>query len=38
MQGCGATAIRFTPSLIVTEEEAHTALDIFESAMKAVLR
>jgi 4-aminobutyrate aminotransferase len=38
MQGCGANAIRFSPSLIVTEEEAHTAIDIFESAMKSVLR
>lgn len=38
MQGCGTTAIRFSPPLIVTEEEAHTALDIFESALKSVLR
>jgi len=38
MQGCGVTAIRFSPSLIITEEEAHTGLDIFESAMKSVFR
>ncbi len=38
MQGCGATAIRFSPSLIVTEEEANTAVDIFELALKSVLK
>lgn len=38
MQGCGTTAIRFSPALIITEEEAHTGLDIFESAIKSVFR
>jgi 4-aminobutyrate aminotransferase len=38
MQGCGATAIRFSPSLMITEEEVHTGLDIFESAIKSVFK
>lgn len=38
MQGCGNTSIRFSPPLIITEEEASTGLDIFESALKSVLR
>jgi 4-aminobutyrate aminotransferase len=38
MQGCGVTSIRFSPSLVVSEDEANTAIDIFESAMRAVMR
>lgn len=34
MQGCGNSSIRFSPPLVVTEDEAHTALDIFESVLK----
>lgn len=31
---CGKTAIRFVPPLIVTEEQAAFALDVFEKALK----
>lgn len=38
LQGCGVSSVRFSPALIVTEEEAQTALDIFERALKKVFR
>lgn len=38
MQGCGISSIRFSPPLIINEEEVHVGLDIFESALKQVLR
>ena len=34
--GCGDKAIRFSPPLVVTQEEADTALDIFEAAIAEV--
>lgn len=36
MLGCGSHAIRFCPPLVLTEEQAMVALDIFEEALKAV--
>jgi 4-aminobutyrate aminotransferase len=38
LQGCGVSTVRFSPPLIVTPEEAQTALDIFERALKKVFR
>ena len=31
--GCGPSAVRFSPPLVVTAEEVQTAVDIFESAL-----
>ncbi len=36
--GCGATTVRFSPPLVVTQEEADVALEIFEEAMKEVFK
>ncbi len=33
--GCGASGIRFIPSLNVTEGQIHGAMDVFEEALKA---
>ena len=34
--GCGESGIRFTPALVVTQEEVDVALEIFERALKIV--
>lgn len=34
LQGCGQTAIRFSPPLIVNQDEITVALEIFESVLK----
>ncbi len=36
MLGCGTNAIRFCPPLILTEDQANVALDIFEDVLKGV--
>lgn len=36
MLGCGESAVRFSPPLIVTQEEAETAFDIFAEAVAEV--
>jgi 4-aminobutyrate aminotransferase len=36
LQGCGESAIRFSPPLIVTEEEINVAFEIFEAVLKEV--
>jgi len=33
--GCGKSAIRLIPPLVITEEQAKIGLDIFEEAVKA---
>ena len=33
---CGDSAIRFSPPLVITKEEADTGLDMFEAAVKTV--
>jgi 4-aminobutyrate aminotransferase len=38
LQGCGPSTIRFSPPLIVTQEEADVALEIFEEALKEVFK
>jgi len=34
--GAGPTSVRFIPSLVITEDEMHLALDIFEKALHAI--
>jgi 4-aminobutyrate aminotransferase len=36
--GAGATSVRFIPSLVITEDEMHIGLDIFERALKVVFQ
>ncbi len=35
--GCGENSIRFCPALTVTQEEVDTAIDIFDTALRAAL-
>jgi 4-aminobutyrate aminotransferase-like enzyme len=34
--GAGPTSVRFIPSLIITEDEIHTGLEIFEKALRKI--
>jgi 4-aminobutyrate aminotransferase len=36
--GAGESAVRFIPPLVISEDELHTGLDIFEKAVKRVFR
>jgi 4-aminobutyrate aminotransferase-like enzyme len=36
--GAGESAVRLIPSLVITEEELHVGLDIFEKVLRKVFR